>query len=228
MMIKAVLFDVDGTLVDSVDLHARAWVDTFHEFGRDVPFDEVRGQIGKGGDELMPVFLSPEDIEAKGEEIERRRSEIFRERYLPQVKAFEGAHELLRHVDARGLRVALASSATAEEVAALKRIIGLETDDLDAETSGDDAERSKPHPDIFLAALERLPGVGPDEAIVVGDTPYDMEAAAKAGIQAIGMLCGGFSEEALRTPNCIGIYRDPKHLLEDYELSPLGAGGMPD
>jgi HAD superfamily hydrolase (TIGR01509 family) len=228
MMIKAVLFDVDGTLVDSVDLHAQAWVDTFREFGREVAFDDVRGQIGKGGDELMPVFLPPNELQARGEEIEQRRGEIFRERYLPQVTAFPGARELLQRVGARGLRVALASSAKAEELAVLKRIVGLEEQELDAETSADDAEHSKPHPDIFLAALARLPSVGPEEAIVVGDTPYDMEAAAKAGLRAIGMLCGGFPEQSLRTANCVGIYRNPAHLLEEYELSALGADGLPD
>ncbi|TPG55977.1 HAD family hydrolase [Roseomonas nepalensis] len=228
MLIKAVLFDVDGTLVDSVDVHAQAWVDAFKEIGHDISFDEMRNQIGKGGDQLMPVFLSPEELEQKGKALEKRRGDIFREGYLPQVRAFPEAAELLKRVNKAGLRTALASSAKDEELAALKRIIGVEDDQLDAETSSSDAERSKPFPDIFEAALARLPGVSPDETIVIGDTPYDAEAAGKAGIRTIGLLCGGFPEKALRDAGCIAIYRDPAHLLAEYEASPLGAGGMPD
>src|SRR5690242_9520376 len=104
MLIKAVLFDVDGTLVDSVDLHAQAWVDALKEFGHSVPFDEVRAQIGKGGDQLMPVFLAPDELDAKGTALERRRGEIFRDRYLPRVRAFPQAAELVKHVDTSGLR----------------------------------------------------------------------------------------------------------------------------
>jgi phosphoglycolate phosphatase-like HAD superfamily hydrolase len=228
MLIKAVLFDVDGTLVDSVDLHAQAWVDAFKGIGRDIPFDEMRAQIGKGGDQLMPVFLSPEELEEKGKALQKRRGEIFREGYLPRVRAFPQAAELLKHVDMAGLRTALASSAKDEELAALKRIIGIEDNRLDAETSSSDAERSKPFPDIFEAALAQLPGVSAEETVVIGDTPYDAEAAGKAGIRTIGMLCGGFPKEALLAAGCIAIYRDPAHLLAEYETSLLGAGGMPD
>ncbi|WP_211257598.1 HAD family hydrolase [Muricoccus aerilatus] len=228
MMIKAALFDVDGTLVDSVDLHAQAWVDAFKEIGHDIPFDEMRAQIGKGGDQLMPVFLSPEELEEKGKALEKRRGDIFREGYLPRVRAFPKAAELLRRVGKAGLRSALASSAEDEELAALKRIIGIDGGQLDAETSSSDAERSKPFPDIFEAALAQLPGVSPDETVVIGDTPYDAEAAGKAGIRTIGMLCGGFPEQALREAGCIAVYRGPAHLLAEYDASPLGAGSMPD
>ncbi|MEN0075992.1 MAG: HAD family hydrolase [Paracraurococcus sp.] len=228
MLIKAVLFDVDGTLVDSVDLHAQAWVDAFKEIGHDISFEDMREQIGKGGDQLMPVFLSPEELKDKGKALETRRGEIFRQSYLPRVRAFPGAADLLRRVDKAGLRTALASSAKDEELAALKRILGIEDDRLDAETSSSDAERSKPFPDIFEAALARLPGVSAGETVAIGDTPYDAEAAGKAGMRTIGVLCGGFPEQALRDAGCIAIYRDPAHLLEEYETSPLGAGGMPD
>jgi len=133
-----------------------------------------------------------------------------------------------KHVDKSGLRNALASSAKGEELAALKSIIGIEDDRLDAETSSRDAERSKPFPDLFEAALAQLPGVTADETIVIGDTPYDAEAARKAGMRAIGMLCGGFAEADLRAAGCVAIYRDPAHLLAEYDASLLGAGGMPD
>lgn len=227
MMLKAVIFDVDGTLVDSVDLHAEAWQEALRKFGHEVELSQVRQQIGKGGDQLMPVFLSRQEIEERGEELQAYRSRIFSERYLPRVKAFPGASDLLRKINLAGIRVALASSASQTELAELKRIAGVEHS-IDAETSADDAERSKPHPDIFEAALARMPGVSPDDAVVVGDTPYDAEAAGKIGLRTIGLLCGGFPEEDLRTAGCIAIFRDPAHLLEDYEVSILGAGGMPD
>ncbi|MFC7690547.1 HAD family hydrolase [Paeniroseomonas aquatica] len=132
----------------------------------------------------------------------------------------------MRRVAAAGLRSALASSAKEEELAALKRILGLEDDRLDAETSSSDAEHSKPFPDIFEAALARLPGVTPAETIVIGDTPYDAEAAGRAGIRAIGMLCGGFPEADLRAAGCIAIYRDPAHLLAEFDASPLGGAAQ--
>ncbi|MDN3567498.1 HAD family hydrolase [Paeniroseomonas aquatica] len=226
MRIKAVLFDVDGTLVDSVDLHAQAWVDAFAEIGQAIPFATMRAQIGKGGDQLMPVFLPPAALQEKGKALETRRGEIFREGYLPRVRAFPEAAALVRRVAAAGLRSALASSAKEEELAALKRILGLEDDRLDAETSSSDAEHSKPFPDIFEAALARLPGVTPAETIVIGDTPYDAEAAGRAGIRAIGMLCGGFPEADLRAAGCIAIYRDPAHLLAEFDASPLGGAAQ--
>jgi phosphoglycolate phosphatase-like HAD superfamily hydrolase len=227
MPIKAVLFDVDGTLVDSVDLHAQAWVDAFREFGQDIPFARMRAQIGKGGDQLMPVFLTPEALAATGKALEARRGEIFKAGYLPRVRAFPEAAALLRRVEQAGLRRAFASSAKEEELAALKQIIGLGEERLEAETSSSDAERSKPFPDIFEAALAQLPGITPVEAVVIGDTPYDAQAAGKAGIRAIGMLCGGFPEAELRAAGCIAIYRDPAHLLAEFETSPLAPGVMP-
>jgi len=110
-MPKAVIFDFDGTLIDSVDLHAKAWQDAFGEYGREIPFDDIRSQIGKGGDQLMPVFLSEDDIEAFGEELEERRGMILKERYLPKVEAFPGVRTLFEHLRGEGLRIALASSA---------------------------------------------------------------------------------------------------------------------
>jgi HAD superfamily hydrolase (TIGR01509 family) len=228
MNLKAVLFDVDGTLVDSVDAHARAWAEAFREFGQDIGVERVRPQIGKGGDQLLPALLPPDILAREGKAIEKRRTAIFRDRHLPHLQPLPGARELVKLVDGRGMRVALASSAKGSELAALKRIVGLESDDLDGETSADDAQRSKPHPDIFLAALARLPGVTADEAIVVGDTPHDVEAARRAGMRCVALLSGGFSEEALRQAGGLGPYRDPAHLLEEFDLSPLGAGGMPD
>ena len=136
------------------------------------------------------------------------------------MKPFPGVRELFERIKADGLRIALASSAKKEELERYKEIAGI-ADLVDAETSSDDAEKSKPHPDIFEAALERLEGVAADEAIAVGDTPYDAEAAGKAGIRTIGLLCGGWPEAELREAGCVAIYRDPADLLRQYDRSPL-------
>jgi HAD superfamily hydrolase (TIGR01509 family) len=217
--VKAAIFDMDGTLIDSNDLHARAWQDVFHEYGRDVGFEDVRGQIGKGGDQLMPVFLSKADIAARGEEIEARRAEIFKRRYLPQVKPFQDVRALFQRLIDDGVKVALASSAKADELETYKQIAGIE-DLVSAETSSDDAERSKPKPDIFQAALVKA-NVSGAEAIAIGDTPYDAQAAGKAGVRTIGFLCGGWSEADLRKAGCFRIYQDPADLLAHYADSPF-------
>lgn len=219
-MPNAVIFDVDGTLIDSVDLHAHAWQDAFREFGHEVAFDKLRGQIGKGGDQLLPVFLSKEEIVAKGEALNTRRSEIFKERYLSQIRPFPMVRELLERIRAEGMQIALASSAKADELTAYEKAARIE-DLLQAETSTDDAERSKPEPDIFEAAMQRLGGMDPRQVIVIGDTPYDAEAAGKAGLRTIGVLCGGWPEDALKRAGCIATYRDPADLLAQYDTSPL-------
>ena len=198
-MPQAVIFDVDGTLVDSVDLHAHSWQDAFRDFGHIIDARAIRGHIGKGRDQLMPVFLSKHDLDRQGDAIAAHRSALFKQRYLPRVTAFPGVRDLFLRLRQDGRTIALASSAKDEELGTYKRIAGI--DDLtDTQTSSDDAEKSKPHPDIFHAALARLNGIDPRDAIVVGDTPYDAEAAGKAGLRTIGVLCGGFPEADLRQP----------------------------
>ena len=219
-MPKAIIFDVDGTLIDTVGLHAQAWSDTFEHYGLDVPAEEVRGQIGKGGDQLMPVFLDPARIEKEGEEIERFRADLFKRRYLPQARGFPAVRELFQRIRADGKQIALASSCKADELDGYMELAGVR-DLVDAKTTSDDAERSKPYPDIFEAALEKLPGVQAGEAVVVGDSPYDAEAAGKAGLRTVGLLSGGFSESELRAAGCIAIYKDPEELLQNFAGSPL-------
>ena len=221
-MLKAVIFDVDGTLVDSVDLHAHAWQEALAHFGKRVEYERVRYQIGKGGDQLMPVFLSEEELEEFGEELEKFRGELFKREYLPRVEGFPSVRELFERVGREGLQIALASSAKGDELKTYKQIARIE-DLVEEETSADDAERSKPHPDIFEAALARLGDTRASEAVVVGDTPYDAEAASKAGLKTVGLLCGGFPEEDLRAAGCVRIYRDASDLLANYDSSPLAA-----
>ena len=220
-MIRAVIFDIDGTLVDSVDLHARAWQEAFQRFGRNVAFEAVRYQIGKGGDQLMPVFFSEDELRRFGKEVEEYRGKLYKEKYLSEVKGFTEVRELFERILRDGKRIALASSAKGDELQIYKRLARID-DLVQGETSADDVERSKPHPDVFEAALDELRGVSAQEAIVVGDTPYDAEAAKKIGLRTVGVLCGGFPEADLRDAGCIAIYRDPADLLARYEQSPIG------
>ena len=219
-MPKAVIFDVDGTLIDSVPQHAKAWQDAFHDFGHEIPFENLRRQIGKGGDLLLPVFLSEAEIAEKGEALEKHRAQVLKERYLPTIEGFPQVRALVERLQADGKQLALASSAKAEELQTYKKIAGIE-DLIDIETSSDDAEESKPNPDIFLAALDRLRGISAEDAIVVGDTPYDAEAARKAGIRTIGLLSGGWTADELTQAGCIATYKDPADLLAHYDSSPL-------
>lgn len=220
---KAVVFDVDGTLIDSVDIHAKAWVDAFRAWGHEVRFEEVRRQIGKGGDQLMPVFLSKEEIDRIGKDLEAHRGRILKEHYLSRITPFPAVRELFQRLIADGKQIALASSAKEDELEQYKKIANI-VDLIDAETSSDDAAKSKPHPDIFHAALARLADKDPDRAIVVGDTPYDAEAAAKAGLRTIGVLCGGWSEEELKQAGCVAVFKNPADLLAQYSQSPLCTG----
>jgi HAD superfamily hydrolase (TIGR01549 family) len=215
-MIKAVIFDIDGTLVDSVDLHAQAWQETFRHFGKEIPFEQVRHQIGKGGDQLMPVFFTKEELDEFGSEMEEYRGRLYKRDYLPRVRAFPGVRELFQKIKDDGKRLALASSAKESELGEYKRIANIE-DLVEEETSADDADKSKPHPDIFEAALERLGDIEAHEAIVVGDTPYDAEAAGKIDLRTIGVLCGGFPEAELKAAGCVQIYNDPADLLARYD-----------
>jgi HAD superfamily hydrolase (TIGR01549 family) len=224
-MITAVIFDIDGTLVDSVDLHAEAWQVALERFGKKVSFAEVRRQIGKGGDQLMPVFLSQREVKKFGEELEQYRSKLFKTEYLPRVTAFPGVRQLFERVRQDQKRIALASSAKGDELKTYKTIAGID-DLIEAETSSDDAERSKPYPDIFEAALAELGDVAPDKILVIGDTPYDAQAAGKANLRTVGLLCGGWNEEELRQAGCIAIYRDPADLLSRYDESPIGRNSM--
>ena len=220
MKYKAAIFDIDGTLLDSVDLHAEAWRQTFLRFGRDIPFADIRAQIGKGGDQLLPVFFSEREVALIGKVMEKTRGNLFKSEFMPKVKPFPGVRPLLKRLRRDGFKIALASSATKAEVKHYAKLLKIE-DLIEAGTSTDDAEKSKPHPDIFEAAMEKLGKIAPKKCLVVGDTPYDAEAAAKAGIKTVGVLCGGFPEADLQKAGAVAIYRDPEDLLQRYDESPF-------
>jgi HAD superfamily hydrolase (TIGR01509 family) len=225
-MTRAVIFDVDGTLIDSVDLHAACWVEALAHFGVEADFADVRAAIGKGGDQLLPGFVPPDRLERDEEAMEAFRSELFKRDYLPRVRPFPGVRALFERLREDGKEAVLASSAKEDEVARFAEIADI-ADLIGTSTSSDDAERSKPFPDIFQAALGKIAPLTAAEAVVVGDTPYDAEAARAAGIACVGVLCGGFSEESLRSAGCVAVYRDPQDLLDRYDGSPL-QGPKPD
>ena len=214
-MTEAILFDVDGTLVDTNDLHAGAWQQAFRRFGVELPFEKVRAQIGKGGDNLIPALLPPDLVEARQKEIEDFRSELFRHDYLPRAAPFPGVRSLFERLYADGLKVVLATSAGEAELDFHVGVIGC-ADLIFAATSRDDVERSKPCPDIFEAALAKVAPLGADQALVVGDSPWDIKAAVKVGVRAIGVRCGGFPDEDLKEAGAAAILDGPEDLLACY------------
>lgn len=216
---RGVIFDVDGTLVDSNDAHARAWTAALNEHGHDVRFEQVRKLIGMGSDHLLPETTNIEKASDQGQAIVQRRGQIFKEQYLPTIKPLPGAHDLVQRLHDDGVQLVVASSATKEELGALLTIAQV-ADLLPEQTSADDAKQSKPAPDIVLVALQRL-GVSPEDAVMVGDTPYDIQAAHKAGVRVIALRCGGWQDEELA--GALAIYDDPADLLVHYAESPLGA-----
>jgi HAD superfamily hydrolase (TIGR01509 family) len=211
----AVILDVDGTLIDSNDAHARAWVEAFGEHGITVAFDHVRRLVGMGGDKLMPEVSGLEESSSLGGKIAARRSELFLSRHLPGLQPFPQVRALLERLKADGFVLTVASSAKDEELEPLLDRAGVK-DLLPRRTSSDDADESKPDPDIVMAAL-RQAGRSKDQAIMIGDTPYDIASAKRAGVEIVGVECGGWTREALA--GAVAVYRDPAQLLEEYEQS---------
>ena len=212
----AALLDVDGTLVDSNDAHARAWVEVLAEDGYEVPFAQVRRLIGKGGDKLVPEVTGRHDEEWV-KQLGERRQKIFFDRHLASIRPFPRVRELLEHMKASGLALVIATSANEEELERLLDIAGV-ADLLDEQATKDDAKRSKPDPDIIGAALKRA-GVDASRALMLGDTPYDVEAAQKAGVGTVALESGGWHGPDLA--GAVAIYRDAAALLAAFEQSPF-------
>lgn len=221
-IIRAVLFDIDGTLVDSNERHVDAWAFAFRGAGRPQEIDAIRKQIGKGGELLVPA-LAPDMDERTQAAVTQAHGDHFKALYLETIRPFAGAAALLRRVHADGRRVVLASSAKGEELDHYVDLLGI-ADLVAATTSTDDVETSKPAPDIFAVALERV-GLAPDEAIAVGDTVYDVEAAARSGIATIGVTSGPFDERELRDAGAVAVFADVAALLADIAHSPLRDSG---
>lgn len=215
--IQGVILDIDGTLVDSNDAHARAWVEALAEHGIQAAYEKVRPLIGMGGDKLLPEVSGIEEDSDEGKKISQYRSKVFKKKYLPNIKAFPSVRELLERMRDEGLKLVVASSAKEDELKQLLEIAGA-TDLIEGKTSSSDAENSKPDPDIVQAALKDS-GLSPDEVVMLGDTPYDIEAAGKAGIATIALRSGGWTDA--RLARAIAVYDGPADLLANYDSSPL-------
>jgi HAD superfamily hydrolase (TIGR01509 family) len=219
-MPRFAILDIDGTLVDSNDAHADAWLDAFAHFGFRASRDEVRRLIGKGGDKLVPEVTGLHDPH-RHEAISTWRSEVFAARYLARIRAFPEVRPLLQRMRREGLTLVVASSAREDEVGTLLDIAGVR-DLVAATTSADDASRSKPDPDIVSAAL-RQAGCAPGDAVMLGDTPYDLAAARAAGVGFVGLRCGGWDDAAFGT--ALAVYQDPADLLAGFDTSPFARQG---
>lgn len=208
---KGILFDVDGTLVDSNDLHAKAFQDAFLAVGLQIDYRKIRRCVGMGADKLIPACLERPVSEEEIEKIGKRKSEIFQKKYLSEVKPFPKVPELLRELKACQLTLALASSASQEELKSLLHTGHLEIF-FDASTSADDATRSKPDPDIVCEAIHKT-GLKKTDLLMIGDTPYDVEAAQRAGIHLIAFRCGGWKDQDLH--GAVQIYDGAWEMFHD-------------
>jgi HAD superfamily hydrolase (TIGR01509 family) len=217
-MIRSAILDIDGTLLFSNEAHARAFADAAAELGfASPPVDEIQRLIGMGGDKLIPQAFGFEQDEERGEQLEERKGTIFRARYLPRLAPTPGARQLLERLVADGYSLVVATSASEEDLEGLLERAGVK-DLIDDATSSGEVEASKPDPDVVQAALKQA-GVGPAEAVMLGDTPYDVEAATRAGVAIIGVRTGGWTEEALR--GAVAVFDDPADLLAHYGDTPF-------
>lgn len=215
--LRAVLLDIDGTLVDSNDAHARAWVDALAQFGYPVAYDRIRALIGTGGDKLLVQAVGIDKESPLGMQIDALRGKYFQRDHLPRLECFPRVRELLQHMRDAGLRLVVATSAKEDEMNALLDVCGVRAL-MDARTSSDDAERSKPDPDIVRAALSRA-GAAPEAALMLGDTPYDVQAARAAGVATVALRSGGWGDGALE--GALAIYNDAADLLGRFDQSPF-------
>ena len=214
-MIRAIIFDLDGTLVDSVKYHTEAWVKAFKKYGYDFSFERLRQQIGKGSEYIIGDLLASDEAEKLESDIAEYRKQYYQENLLDKVKPFPKVKELYETIKADDLKIILASSARKETIEHYKKLLEI-ANLIDGATSTDDVAKSKPEPDIFASALEQLGDIKTEEIIVVGDSPYDAMAASKLSLRTIGVLCGGFERETLSQVGCVAIYQDPADLLNNY------------
>lgn len=217
-MIKGVLLDIDGTLVQSNDAHAHAWKDAFQKFGYEVPFEKIRPLIGMGSDKLLPSLISNlQKTEGLGKKVTRERKEIFLHNYVSNLYPTRGARELVKQLQSRSVKLIVATSANEEELHALLKVAHVD-DLLDTFTTASDVEQSKPSPDIISVALKKI-NLPPEKVVMIGDTVYDIEAAKKCNVPVIALLCGGSHEKNLK--DALMIFNDPADLLERLDQIPF-------
>lgn len=221
--VKAVLLDVDGTLLDSNDAHARAWLEALHGAGKQISLELVRAKIGKGGDKLLMEVAGIDSESEQGQHVNARRSAILRQLYLPDLGPTKGSRELVERLQAMGLRCLPVTSSTKKDLAPLLRLATV-ADLLPDSVTSDDANESKPAPDLVEAALAKIK-VDAREVVMLGDTAYDITAAARAGVWTIALRSGGWSDADLE--GALEIYDDPAALLARLEDSAI-VRGLPD
>lgn len=224
--VKAVIFDIDGTLLDSNAAHAESFAEAFGKYGKKVTSEDLICLIGMGADDILEKFLSPEEIKKFGEDLKEYRKEIFLEKYLPRLEVFPKVRELFEKLKAEGFQTALASSASGEELEEYRSKLNIQ-DFLDKETNADEAKNAKPEPDIFLAAFAKLKNVEKRNVLVIGDTIYDAEAAVKAGLKIIGVESGGWTREALSEKGCAAVYPSVGAIFEDFRAVFLSQNKAP-
>lgn len=212
-LLEAILLDVDGTLIDSNDKHAACWIEAFAHFGKEVEWQLIRGQIGKGGDLLVPDSLDAREMREFGKPLQKYRGELWKEKYMRSVEPFPGAVDTMRALVDEGIRLVLASSGNEDEVEYYVELLGV-ADLLEGTTSKGDAETSKPSPEIFDAAIDRVKS-DPARSLAVGDTPYDILAAHRVPVAAAAVLCGGFPRPTLMKAEFI--FEDLPHLLKELD-----------
>lgn len=227
MTLEAMIFDVDGTLVDTNRVHVEAWWRAFQRCGYEVPVSRIAPEIGKGGDKLVPAVLGEAADKESGEALRNYHNEEFLDmaahehfQVFPHVAAlFQALHE-------RGLKVALATSAKPKQLEAVEKSAKFELRDLvDIVVTAEDAEQSKPAPDIVAVAVKKL-GLSPHQCAMVGDSPYDAQASREAGVICFGVLTGGFSREKLLQAGAIAVWQDTADLLKHLDAT-LGSTKVP-
>ncbi|HEY0427779.1 MAG TPA: HAD family hydrolase [Pyrinomonadaceae bacterium] len=214
--IQAVIFDIDGTLIDSNAAHAESFAGAFKKFGKDVPAGELKCLIGMGADDILKKYLSGDEIEKIGEDLKEYRKKVFLEKYLPNLKVFPKTRELFEKLKQDDRQPALGSSASEEELKEYKKLLDID-EFIEEETNADDADEAKPEPDIFLAAFDKLKNVDKENVLVIGDTPYDAEAASKADLKIFGVESGGWTREKLLETGCAEVFRNVAEIYENYE-----------
>ena len=219
---RGIILDVDGTLIDSNDAHARAWVEAGARLGHPIAFEEVRALIGMGGDKVTPIVAGVEEDSPEGEALAEARGEIFRRDHLPGLEPFPGVRALLQRLADDGFDLVVASSASEEDLGLLLEKAGV-ADLIRSATSSSDAEESKPDPDIVEAAIRRA-RPGRDRLLMIGDTPYDVEAARRARVPIVAVRCGGWGDADLA--GAVTTAADPAELLERYEEIFLDGGRL--
>jgi len=211
--LQGIIFDIDGTLVDTNDLHARCWIEAFEHFGKHFDYELVRSQIGKGGDLLVPDLLNAKEMRRFGERLKKYRTDLYKRKYMPNAKPFDFVGDLFERLHESRVKLALASSSNPDEVEYYTRLLGVERF-IEAKTSKKDAKHSKPSPEIFQAALERV-GTDPQFTFIVGDTPYDILAAHRSALPIIAVLSGGFARELLTKAEFI--FEHAGEILDHHE-----------